>query len=205
MRLITIGCEYSGKTALTELLRDWGREQGRHFHIDDGEFSMPDIKRLNVEEQKAVLALPPKVKERYQRFQIYYHIHVLHDYDDCILGGYHIEESIYGPRYYYPEYKVDYARKIESKLPEDTVLVLLTSSPHIIRERMKHSPHPYPLVDPSEVEETQREFEIEFGRSWIKRKMRFDTSDIPQNEMLERFLEAVKPQLSSRDLQLIYP
>ncbi len=32
MRLIIIGCEYTGKSTLIGSLGKWGREQGVHFH-----------------------------------------------------------------------------------------------------------------------------------------------------------------------------
>jgi hypothetical protein len=43
--------------------------------------------------------LLPAIKERYQRFQISYHVEVLAHWEHCILAGFHIEEAIYGPRY----------------------------------------------------------------------------------------------------------
>ena len=64
-----------------------------------------------------MLALPGAIKERYQRFQVQYHVRLLHRYDDIILVGFHIEEAIYGPRYYYPGLEVTYERQIEPEFP----------------------------------------------------------------------------------------
>ncbi len=203
MRLITIGCEYAGKTTLADALKEWGPTQGRHFHMDDADFSIPDVRHLEDEEQRVMAALPARIKERFQRFQIYYHIGVISKFDDCILGGFHIEETVYGPRYYYPGRTVGYAREVETKLPSDTILVLLTADPDVIRERMKAGPHAYQLVQPDEIEDVQRQFEQEFGASWIKHKVRLDTSEFPPEEILDRFLDLVRPSLSMRDLILL--
>ena len=40
MRLIAIGCEYTGKTTLFEGLMKWGQDRGIHHHLDD-HFSIP--------------------------------------------------------------------------------------------------------------------------------------------------------------------
>ena len=38
---------------------------------------------------RPLVALPPAIKERFQRFQIYYHAgNVLHEYEDVLLGGF---------------------------------------------------------------------------------------------------------------------
>ena len=103
MRLILIGGEYVGKTTLANALEKWGLAHGRRFHMDDSDFSIPDIVHLKEDEQEAMVALPPVVKERFQRFQVHYHVFVARKHEDCVLGGFHIQEAIYGPRYYYPE------------------------------------------------------------------------------------------------------
>ena len=180
MRLILIGCEYVEKTTLADALEAWGLKSGRRFHMDDSDFSIPDDRHLSEEEQQAMVALPPTIKERFQRFQVYYHLHILDKYEDCILGGFHIQEVVYGQRYYYPDgRRVTYQLEIEPLMPEDTVLALLTAKPEVIRSRMEETPHRYPLVKPAQVEEIQAEFEAEFAASRIPRKVRFDTSDFP--------------------------
>ena len=62
MRLITIGCEYSGKTTLADALREWGVEHGRPFHMDDADFSIPDVRHLDEEEQQVMASLPHRIK-----------------------------------------------------------------------------------------------------------------------------------------------
>ncbi|MGH2368526.1 MAG: hypothetical protein ACRDI2_10010, partial [Chloroflexota bacterium] len=66
MRLILTGCEYAGKSTLAWSLRDWGLGHGFHFHMDD-HFTVPDASLRREEEQRAALAAPPAMKERFQR------------------------------------------------------------------------------------------------------------------------------------------
>ncbi len=203
MRLITIGCEYVGKTTLADALQAWGAENGREFHMDDSDFSIPDDRHFEEDEQMALLQAPPGLKERFQRMQIYYHIFVQSNCEDCIFGGYHIQEAIYGPRYYYPGTEVHYLKQVEGFLQPDTILVMMTADPDEIRARMKAAPHKFPIVPPEDVEEIQAEFEREFTASTIKRKVRLDTTGFPPEEILDRFLAAVRPALSTRDLLLM--
>ena len=183
MRLILIGCEYVGKTTLANNLRDWGYPLGKRFHMDDGDFTIPDYHHrrciahrwslLSPEDQEAMWNLSPVLKERFQRMVISYHLDILARYDDCILGGYHIEEKIYGPRYYHSDIGVSYHRFVETQLPSDTILVNMKADSDVIKGRMKSDPHPYQLVQPHEVDEIQDEFLYEFQQSNIKRKMEF--------------------------------
>ena len=203
MRVILVGCEYSGKTTLGNAIKDWGVKRHRDFHMDD-HFSIPDEFHISEEEQKAMVELLPGIKERFQRFQGYYHIAVMEHQEDIILVGFHIEEAIYGPRYYYPGRKEpDYIVRLELKMPADTILVLLTASPEVIRARMKSAPHTYQIVKSSEVEEVQALFENNFKHSRIKRRAQLDTSDLEPDQVLDRFFEVVRPKMSSRDLLLM--
>ncbi|HET8626793.1 MAG TPA: hypothetical protein VFL91_05215 [Thermomicrobiales bacterium] len=200
MRLIVIGCEYAGKTTLIDGLAAWGQARGIAFHLDD-HFSLPDQFFLGPEEQRAMVALPPTIKERFQRFQIYYHVgNVLHEYEDVLFGGFHIEEAIYGPRYYYPGRAWPaYHRRVEAAMPPDTIL-LLAARPEVLRRRMAAAPHAYPLVAPDEVEAIGAAFEAEYRASWLARRLTIDTSDLTPAGLLRTFLDRVVPQLGERDL-----
>ena len=201
MRLIVIGTEYAGKTALIDGLMEWGGRVGIPFHLDD-HFSIPDRQFLSPEDARAMLAMPPVIKERFQRFQIYYHVHIIQDYADCLLGGFHIEEAIYGRRYYYPEnvFGAPYLRKVESQLPGDTILLLLKAAPAVIRRRMQETPHQYPIVPAEDVEAVSREFEEEYRRSSLHRKLVIDTSESTPAQLLATFRERIVPHLDARDL-----
>jgi hypothetical protein len=200
MRLIVIGTEYAGKTCLIDGLMEWGGQVGIPFHLDD-HFSIPDRQFLSPEDARAMLTMPPVIKERFQRFQIYYHLHILEDYADCLLGGFHIEEAIYGRRYYYPKNVwPSYTRALEHSFPRDTILLLLKARPEVIRRRMQESPHQYPIVPAEDVEAVGGEFEDEYRRSSLNRKFVIDTSETTPAQLMERFKERVVAHLDARDL-----
>lgn len=201
MRLIVIGTEYTGKTALIDALYAWGESVGIHYHLDD-HFSIPDQYFLSETDQTAMMGMPPVIKERFQRFQIYYHIDVMANHSDCLLGGMHIEESVYGRRYYYPNnvFPIPYLRKIESHLPKDTILLLLKARPDVIRARMAASPHLYPIVPSADIESVSAEFEEEYRQSWIERRLIIDTSDLMAETLFATFMEGIKPHLDTRDI-----
>jgi hypothetical protein len=198
MRVVAVGCEYSGVTTLLESLMKWGHERGIHHHLDD-HFSIPDRQFLAKEDRDAMVALSPVLKERFQRFQVVYHVRLLRKYEHILLGGFHIEEAIYGPRYYYPGRQPGGAREVEAEMPEDTLLVLLTAQPEVIRGRIRQKPHDYPIVPAGDVEEVQARFEQEYRASWIKHKLRIDTSTLSPEQLLHQFLAASVPHLTVKD------
>ena len=53
MRLIIVGCEYSGVTTLINELYDWGNERGVHHPLDD-HFTILDAYHLSQEEQNGL-------------------------------------------------------------------------------------------------------------------------------------------------------
>ena len=55
MRLVVIGTEYAGKTALIDGLMAWGDGVGIHFHLDD-HFSIPDRQFLSEGDTRAMVA-----------------------------------------------------------------------------------------------------------------------------------------------------
>lgn len=204
MRVILIGGEYAGKSTLGSGLREWGLERGFRFHLDD-HFTVPDASLRTDEEPRYALGAPSAMKERFQRFQIYYHLHLLQIYDDICLVGFHSEEAVYGPRYSYPGGRLaqDYHRQIEAEMPRDTLLCLLTARPEAIRARMAAAPHVYQTVPDADVEEVQAAFERELAACWLKRKFRLDTSDLSPEQVVPAFLTAAKAYLRERDLLLL--
>lgn len=199
MRFIAVGCEYTGKTTLLEGLMPWGAARGIHFHLDD-HFSIPDRQFLSPTDTEVMLNLTPVLKERFQRFQVVYHVHLLHKYEHIILGGFHIEEAIYGPLYYYPGIAFPWSREFEAEMPDDTILVLLTARPEVIERRMTDTPHEYPIIQKQDIGMVLRRFEEEFSASWIKHKIRIDTSDMTPVDLSRTFHQASLPHLNTRDL-----
>ena len=200
VRLILIGTEYVGKTTLANALQEWGLKVGKRFHMDDGDFTIPDYHHLNEEDQQTMWNMSAVLKERFQRMVIYYHLEILERYNDCIFGGFHIEEKIFGPRYYHPGSEVSYHRWLEHKMPDNSILVLMTCDPDVVRQRMVDDPHPYELVKSHEIEEIMDEFLYEYNSSYFRQKVEFDTTNLTPEGILQPFLEAVRPQVDARDL-----
>ena len=197
MKVVAVGCEYSGVSTLIDRIYAWGQERGINHHLDD-HFTIPDPYHLDEEEQRAMLDMLPGIKERFQRFQIVYHIRLLYRYEHILMGGFHIEEAVYGPRYYYPGTSV-HVREYEPDMPDDVILVHLHARPEVIRGRAESDPHPHQMVPASDVEEVLEQFRIEFGQSWIRRRFSIDTSDLTPDELLEQFLERSIPHLNPTD------
>ncbi len=201
MRVIVIGCEYTGVTTLIEGLMAWGQDKGIEHHLDD-HFSIPDRQTMSDEDRRTMLGLSPDLKERFQRFQVVYHVWLLKLYEHILLGGFHIEEAVYGPLYYYPGKKLlpDITRRYETEMPPDTLLVLLTASPEVVERRMSKSPHDYPIVQRGDIRTVLDCFEREYRESWLSKKMQIDTSNLDPESLLSHFLDASLPFLNERDL-----
>ena len=197
MRVIAVGCEYTGVSTLIKGLDDWGKQRGFQHHLDD-HFTIPDAFHLSDEEPQAMLDMLPAIKERFQRFQLVYHVRLLHRYRHILLGGFHIEETIYGPRYYYPG-KAQQVREYEPEMPDDTILVHLLARPDVILRRMDTTPHPHQLVPTAEVTEILEAYAAEVGKSWIRRKIVIDTSELTSEGLVEAFLQKSIPHLDAED------
>ena len=145
-----------------------------------------------------MLDMLPAIKERFQRFQIAYHVKLLHRFSHILLGGFHIEEMVYGPRYYYPGINIE-IREWEPEMPSDTILVHLHASVETIQRRMVEKPHPHQLVPSSDVSVVLDEFKQQFNKSWIKKKFSIDTTDLTSDALLESFFNESISHINSSD------
>ncbi len=201
MKVIVVGTEYTGKTTLVNALQKWGMERGIRHHMDD-HFTIPDQQTLkDRSDQMAMLNAPEPIKERFQRFQIAYHVRLVNNYQHVLLVGFHIEEVVYGPRYYYPKLGrgVENPQSWEKDMPKDIILVLLTADPDVIKSRMENDPHVFPVVPGTDVEEVQAAFQTEFRRSFFKQKFHIDTSKLTEETLLQEFMDASFTHLSAAD------
>ena len=200
MRVIAIGCEHTGKTTLLEGLMSWGDERGIHHRLA-APCSSPDRQFLKKEEQEEMVRLSPVLKERFQRFQVVYHVRLINHYEHILLGGFHIEEDIYGPLYYYPGRKSAHPPEYyEAEFPPDAILVLLTARPEVIEKRMRETPHDRPIVPAGDIPMVLEKFEQAYRASWVHHKIRIDTSDLAPAQLLQKFLDTSVPHLNTRDL-----
>ena len=154
------------------------------------------------EDQETMNNLPQVIKERFQRFQLAYHVRLINKYEHILLGGFHIEEGVYGPRYYYPDIGRigEPPRRWETEMPGDTILVHLKASTDTIEKRMEVAPHLFPVVLKADVQEILEEFQREYRETWIKRKFEIDTTDLTPEELMEAFLAESTSHLNTRDM-----
>jgi len=205
MRIVVIGCEYAGKSTFLTKMLNWGREHYMHFHADD-HFTIPDA-TLKDEDRDFFLRMPPVIKERYQRFQIWYHVHLLNIFEDMIAVGFHIEDGIYDSMYFNFTPLVN-PREVEASMPSDTILLLLNASPEAITERMEENPHTYNVIKKEDVQELLAKFENEHRQSILQRKISIDTTNLTPDEVLDKFVSSLLSlqwrTLSERDLIRIF-
>ena len=125
-----------------------------------------------------------------------------------LVVGMHIDEAVYSSLYYgyggEGEFgdRIRTARSIEKRMVElapDTVHVLLTCAPEVIRKRMKQAPHVNGLVQDKDVELVLRRFEEEYERSLINNKFTIDTSTATVEECVAEFLEKYQPFMTVAD------
>jgi hypothetical protein len=218
MRLVLIGCEYAGTTTLANAIRDWAVEalgesiqihdHGKIPHISGHPPHETGATLLTEQEKRQVLEAGPSVKELLMRYALYYHTPYHPRPEGGIVVGHHIDDLIYGPRYF--GYGGDgelgdrrlVSRHIEQRIlaiTPETVLVLMKASPEAIAGRMAESPHEYGVVPRTDIELILRRFEEEYEMSQIRNKFDLDTSDAAVEDTLAEFLVKVEPYLSRAD------
>lgn len=195
MKLLLVGCDYSGKTTLAAKIVAWMRENLSARYADDVQVGAHDHfwfpnPELPPEDRERFKQLGPKAREQYQRYMISYHLQPFFwslDYD-LVLVGFHFSEAVYAPLYYgYGEEgayaaRSTLAREIEAQImtmhPE-TVLVMLRASPEVIRRRMAERPNDESPQKVEDVERIVEEFDRHYANSLIRRRFVIDTSGLP--------------------------
>lgn len=216
MKLILVGCEYTGKTTLQLLISAWlQRITGSHRPFFHDHFALPSGERppINsqypVEIQEEVMALSPKLKEMFQRYIIEYHLgSSFYEYPDHGIVGFHIEEAVYAPLYYgyggpgeYADRRV-MARSVEAHIMEhapDTVLVLLTASAEVIAKRMRDNPRPKGLLQEKDIEYVLQRFEEEYNSTLIRKRFVLDTGERTIDDTFSEFVREIQPHLTDED------
>ena len=218
MKLILIGCEYSGTTTLALAINDWLRnETGADFRIIHDHWKIPHTSGhaptdtahfLTDGEMDQVMALSPKLKEMTQRHSLYYHTPSGSDDNNTMVVGYHFDDGIYGPLYYEygrpidPEDRSVVGRHVEYALLKnapETVLVLVKASPEVIRRRMTESPHHRAVLREEDVDHVLERFDYEFKHTLISKNLTLDTSTATVEETMAEFAEKIQPFLTASD------
>ena len=223
MRVIVTGCEYTGTSTLARSFVDWLYDEyggrGRFpppFSVHD-HFEIPDLihEELNDAERDTMVALAPKLKEAFQRYNVLHHTPTLQSAAQpsggvMVLVGFHLAEAIYAQEYHGYGLEGDlldrgkFARRIDGEVMEfgpDTVMAMLTASPDAIRRRMSADPHPYGVVKAGDVEAVLTRFDEEYEASTIERKFRIDTTDVTPEQALQEFLSGFSSYVTDDDLR----
>jgi len=214
MRSIFVGIEYAGKTTLINKLQDYCQHRNRPTHNDD-HFTIPDSS-LSAESRSKFVEYPDDVKERMQRMQLHYHIEIIKNYPYPLISGWHIEEAVYASMYgndpdnpYYPNYHYGFQRHyevmtLEARLP-DIVMFHVTASDDALKERMRTTPHEYPIVREQDIAEVQKRFDDEIAQSLFNSKGRLvhiDTTDKTPEESLDEILLKSEPLITDGELAM---
>jgi len=218
VKLVLIGCEYTGTTTLALGLNEWAEKTiGSGFRIIHDHWKLPHTSGhlptdtahfLDADEQAQVLALSPKLKEMTQRHSLYYHTPSAPDDENRLILGYLFDDGIYGPLYFEygrptdPEDRSVVGRAVENTLLKnapETVLVMLKATPEVIRARMKKTPHAGGVLREPDVEFVLERFDSEFKYSLISKKFALDTSESTPAETLAQFVANVEKYLTEVD------
>ena len=211
MRLILIGCEYSGTTTLGNAMIEWakdnlGAEIGFHTH-----WKYPHIahSELTEEEQAQMLAVSPRMKELIQRNNLEYHLQpsFYRDADHNMIGFY-FEEAIYASLYFgygtpdQPPDRAPLLRVMERTVLElgpETTLVHLKVSPDVVRKRMKDDPRPGSALQEKDVEHVIERFQEQYDDAIFFNRIELDTSSASVEATLEALVEQMDPYWTEFD------
>jgi hypothetical protein len=211
MRAIFVGIEYAGKSTLINILEQYYRSRKLGTHADD-HFTIPDTS-LSPESRKILTGLPDDMKERSQRMQIDYHVHILFYEPFTFLGGWHIEEEIYQTFYgndpdgYYYNLSHMNNRSLEVEVLKldlpDLVMVHLTADDDVIRRRMTETPHEYNVIKEKDIPELKRLFAQHVEDSTFTQRgltVTLDTSNKTPAESLDELLLKTEPMVTTGEL-----
>ena len=218
MKLILVGCEYSGTTTLALGINGWLKElTGSGFRLIHDHWKIPHTSGhlpedtdnfLTPEEQAQVLALSPKLKEMHQRHSLYYHTPNHPSDENKLVIGYTVDDAVYGQMYFEygrPSDRQDrriVAPQVEKTMlshEPDTVMVLVRSDPDAIRRRMKADHHHNGVLREDDIEYAVERFDEEFKYSLVTRKLTLDTTASTPSDTLAEFTEKIRPYLTDVD------
>ena len=228
MDLILTGCEWAGKRTLGNEIAKWWSEQtggdyhpppsGIHFH---DHYTVPHVVHLGGHDdhidqsEKDILKLNPRLLEHFQRFQIEYHFQrsFISEGDHWNIDWYYAD-AVYAPFYWGYGRPEEYGNRRASRvhwdqdvtdLMPDCILVLVKTTPDVIRQRMQDGDSPYPsrhantMFKGDDAEYILDRFQEEFDNSLIRQRFSIDTSDSTPQESLQEFIVKVEPYLTPED------
>jgi hypothetical protein len=218
LKLILVGCEYSGTTTLAEAIYDWAtRVLGANVRIIHDHWKIPhtsghaptdEVHFLTEEEQLQVLALTAKLKEMTQRHSLVYHTPFEASDGDLLLIGYVFDEAVYAPLYFgyggpgEPGDRSMYARHLEHRLMKvapETVLVHMHASPQVIAGRLRENPRPHGVLKEEDIHYVLKRYEEEVWNSLIPNRISLDTSAATAEETLSECMAKMEAFFTAYD------
>jgi hypothetical protein len=207
-----MGCEWTGKKTLSHEIAQWwtektGSQTKFHDHFTPP-FQVQDNPTTDPRENDQVAGLMPSLQEKFQRYQIEYHIRPFVHNDDLLLINHYYGDAVYAPLYYGyggagefgdRRFMVRYWDREMMEVYPDTILVMMKASPEIIRQRMGAAPRPKCPIEKQDVELLLQRFQEEFDNSLLRRRFALDTSHAAVEETMEQFRCGVDPLLSDMD------
>ena len=208
MRLIIIGCEFVGKTTLAGQISAWGlKNLGQQINWHD-EWVVTD-EGMGADTRVEFQRVPSSILESLRHYQISYHLNpgFFGDNDHCLVGFY-FSEAVYAPLYHgyggkgsHGDLEIMAAhpdRQLVATAP-DVVLVTMTASPEVIRQRMA-APDAHETIQQSgDVEAIIKRFEELAARSFIRKRIALDTTDSTPEQTFAQFLTQMEPHFSQVD------
>lgn len=215
MRLIIIGCEYTGKTTLARAVQQWIKETMGEQLVMVHDHFLPDVGegapgRFTAEEEsEEFFKLKPFALEKYMRYMIHYHLgdHFYSDNDHIVVDWYYAD-AVYAPLYfgygghgqYADRHRMARHHDMEvAKLAPDTVLVHLTASPEVIRQRMQAAPRSRSRFRDEDIEQVLERYQEEFASTLLRRHFTIDTSATTPDELRAQFLTKMQGHITPAD------
>ena len=208
MRLIIIGCEFVGKTTLAAHISDWSEAHlGQRVNWHD-EWVLTD-EQLSDEVRQDLKKVSSTTFEAFRHYALTYHLDPgwFGDNDHCLVGFY-FSEAVYAPLYHgyggkgvHGDLDIMAAvwdRMLMERAP-DTVLVTMTASPEVIRQRMTAPDAHETVLQSEDVESVIKRFEELSGRSFIRKRVALDTTESAPESIFAEFLKKFEPHFSQVD------
>ena len=228
MDLILIGCEWAGKRTLGNEIAKWWAEQtgnehhppptGIHFH---DHYTVPHVVHIGGHEhhqdqsEEDILKLNPGLLEHFQRYQIEYHFQrsFISAGDHWNIDWYYAD-AVYAPHYWGYGRPGEYADRRETRmvwdrdvmdLMPDSVLVLVKTTPDVIRQRMAQGDSLYPqrhtntMFKAEDAEYILGRFQEEFDNSLIRQRFAIDTTNPTPQGSLQEFVTKIDSYLTPSD------
>lgn len=216
MRLILIGCEYSGTTTLARAISAWAKDtMGADLTIHD-HFKFPQVlhEKMTDSELDQLLALPDDIKASFQWHMMAYHVmpRALRQ-DDYIMVGLHIDEAVYAPLYkgygapWHNPNIISIARYTENHIMAevpDIAMALVKASPDAIATRMDENPRKYSMLRKNDIEHVLEGFEEQWNMATIRKKqITIDTTNTTVEQSLADFVDQYEPYTTNSDRRRI--